>query len=792
MDKLTNYNRIGSLELQRLVEHVNAGVVIHAHDSTILVANQKACRLLGLTVSQLLGKTAIDPAWYFVRMDGSRLPMEEYPVEKVIHTLQPFEHYIIGINKPNSDDRVWVEVNAYPELNKEQTLSHVVVTFVDITAQVETQKDLAASEASFLRIFQDSPGIMLITSVKDDKVLATNNKIIQTGYSREEIIGRSVRGIKFWDNLTQFDTYCINLEREGKVENFEARFRLKNGEIATCLVSGEKIRFQNQDCHINIFIDISERKKSENQLNILYEIVQGVLNTSDLHELLQLIHASLKKIMYAENCFFALYDESTKLFSFPYYSDQYDDGFHPQEMLKSCTSYVYHSGESLLITPEIFQKLKDDDEIELLGPASPSWMGIPLKTSTRTIGVMVLQHYTETAIFNEWHVKFLDSIGSQVANVIERKRAENELEKSHSLIAATLESTADGILVVDKNGKITNYNRKFLELWHIPDTIIASKNDEELLSYVIEQLVDPQGFIDKVEDLYLHDEQTSTDYLEFKDGRIFKRYSQSQQLDNKSIGRVWSFLDMTSQVETLKALHESENRLHELNATKDKFFSIIAHDLKSPFSGILGFSTILAEQIRQKDYENIEEYAEIIQYSAQRAFDLLTNLMEWSSAQSGRLEFDPQMIDTSALIQEVIDLVKITALQKSILITKKIERSTMASIDKKMISSVLRNIITNAIKFTHPGGSIEVRMDGSETELKIAVKDNGVGIEPGELMRLFKIDQSFSVPGTQNEKGTGLGLILCKEFIDKHGGKIWAESEPGVGSIFCFTIPITN
>jgi len=523
----------------------------------------------------------------------------------------------------------------------------------------------------------------------------------------------------------------------------------------------------------------------------LLEILQSVLYTNDLPALMKSIHESLKKVMYAENCFFALYDENTGFFTFPYAADHYDDGFHPQEMLKSCTSYVFRSGKSLLITPEIFQKLEEENEIELFGPSSPSWVGIPLKTSSGTIGVMVLQHYSEAGIYSERHVQFLDSIAGQVANVIERKRAENELEKSHSLISATLESTADGILVVDKVGKIANYNRKFLELWHIPESVIESRNDKALLKFVSEQLTDPMGFMEKVEELYLHDDVTSADYIEFRDGRIFKRYSQAQMLNNKCIGRVWSFHDMTAQAETLKALHESENQLRNLIVTKDKFFSIIAHDLKSPFSGILGFSAILTEQIRNKKYDNIEEYAEIIQYSAQKVFDLLTNLMEWSLSQSGRMDYNPQLAEMGSIIQEVIDLIKISALQKSILIIKNIEHPTTLPVDKKMISSVLRNLISNAIKFTHPGGVIEIKMDQTEEGVKVSIQDNGVGIEPAEIKKLFKIDQSYSIPGTQNEKGTGLGLILCNEFIHRHGGKIWAESDPGKGSLFCFTIPVS-
>jgi signal transduction histidine kinase len=443
-----------------------------------------------------------------------------------------------------------------------------------------------------------------------------------------------------------------------------------------------------------------------------------------------------------------------------------------------------------LITPTIFQQLKALNEVQLVGSPSPSWIGVPLKTSSHTIGVLVLQHYSEENIYNEHHLIFLDSIGSQVANVIERKRAENQLEISHSLISATLESTADGILVVDKNGKVTNYNHKFVELWRIPEKFISSGKDEDLLSFVVNQLVDPAGFLNKVKELYDNYEETSIDYIEFKDGRTFERYSQSQLFNSECVGRVWSFRDITVQNNTLNALHESESQLRQLNATKDKFFSIIAHDLKSPFNGILGFSNILADQIKLGDYDNIVEYAEIIQYSSHQAIDLLMNLMEWSRAQSERMDFNPKRTDIGTLFQDVFDLLKISALQKSILLTKKIDAHMYANIDKEMILSVLRNLISNSIKFTHQGGVIDVKAEIIGNELNVSVSDNGLGMEKYELNKLFRIEESYSRPGTQNEKGTGLGLILCSEFIHKHGGRIWAESNPGIGSRFCFTIPV--
>ncbi len=239
-----------------------------------------------------------------------------------------------------------------------------------------------------------------------------------------------------------------------------------------------------------------------------------------------------------------------------------------------------------------------------------------------------------------------------------------------------------------------------------------------------------------------------------------------------------------------KALEKSEANLRALNAAKDKFFSIIAHDLKNPFITIIGFSDMLAEQVREKNYEGIQEYAEIIQNSSQRAMDLLMNLMEWSRSQTGRMEFAPEQIEIFALIDEVTELLNYTARQKSINIYTEGRHKTVVFADRAMIGTVLRNLISNAIKFTNPGDEVVILAEQNENELVVSVADNGVGIKKEAIDKLFRIDVNYVTMGTQNEKGTGLGLILCKEFISKHGGKIWAESDPEKkGSRFCFTIP---
>ncbi|HBZ25667.1 MAG TPA: hypothetical protein DEO54_05425 [Rikenellaceae bacterium] len=236
-------------------------------------------------------------------------------------------------------------------------------------------------------------------------------------------------------------------------------------------------------------------------------------------------------------------------------------------------------------------------------------------------------------------------------------------------------------------------------------------------------------------------------------------------------------------------IEEQKEKLEIANSTKDKFFGIIAHDLKSPFNSIIGLSEVLIDQIKEKDYEGIDKYARIIGQSSQRAMDLLMNLLEWSRSQTGRMEFNPENFELVDLIDENKVLFDEIAAQKAITIKKVLPHNLVVFADKPMISTVLRNLISNAIKFTRQDGEIIISAEKRGNEIFISVCDNGVGISTRRIDNLFRLDKSESTTGTAKEQGTGLGLILCKEFIEKHGGKIWVESEEEKGSAFYFTLP---
>lgn len=239
-------------------------------------------------------------------------------------------------------------------------------------------------------------------------------------------------------------------------------------------------------------------------------------------------------------------------------------------------------------------------------------------------------------------------------------------------------------------------------------------------------------------------------------------------------------------------IHTKNKELQELNATKDKFFSIIAHDLKNPFNGILGFSDLLVNSPHEYNQEETMYFLKMMRGSAQSAYKLLENLLDWAMSQTGRIEFKPEIISLENLIIDIINITASNSLPKKIKVSYEITDNIDIFADRNMINTILRNLVNNAIKYTHKTGTVKIVATNDENYVLISVIDNGVGIKPEEIEKLFNLSDKTSTPGTENEKGTGLGLLLCKEFVEKHGGKIWVESEFGKGSNFRFSIPLYN
>lgn len=252
--------------------------------------------------------------------------------------------------------------------------------------------------------------------------------------------------------------------------------------------------------------------------------------------------------------------------------------------------------------------------------------------------------------------------------------------------------------------------------------------------------------------------------------------------------------DITKLKKHENKLKKQKDELAELNSTKDKFFSIIAHDLKNPFNALMGLSEILHQEYDSLNEFQKREFIGLIYETSQNTYKLLENLLAWSIAQSGKIEFNPSPVNINALVAENLKLLDQTARAKNIQLRSDINCDLPITTDHDLVNTVIRNLLSNAIKFTPKDGEVTISanlVSGTQPGeyLEISVIDTGLGIAPENLGNLFKIGKSQTTSGTEGESGTGLGLMLCKEFIETCGGKIWVESDLGKGSIFHFSIP---
>ncbi len=241
--------------------------------------------------------------------------------------------------------------------------------------------------------------------------------------------------------------------------------------------------------------------------------------------------------------------------------------------------------------------------------------------------------------------------------------------------------------------------------------------------------------------------------------------------------------------ERLKVERHAEE-LKSLNATKDKFFSIISHDLRNPFNNLLGLSHQLLTNLDKYSPSEIHERIALIEESSKRGYELLENMLEWSMSQTGSIQFKPLELNLLSVIQKCLLVLENQVANKKIILINEIDKEINVKADYNMLKIIIRNLITNAVKYSHSGSKITIKSEfNRENEIEISVKDEGVGIPEDEITKLFRIDTKYSTSGTSNEFGTGLGLILCKEFVEKHDGKIWVESKLNSGSTFKFTLP---
>jgi two-component system sensor histidine kinase/response regulator len=267
-------------------------------------------------------------------------------------------------------------------------------------------------------------------------------------------------------------------------------------------------------------------------------------------------------------------------------------------------------------------------------------------------------------------------------------------------------------------------------------------------------------------------------------------YRMNQELERFNATLEQQVKERTAELEAQKIeLKKANEQLHALNVSKDKFFSIISHDLRSPFNTLLGYAQLLSENLDRYSQDEVKTRVDKLKMSAERLYVLLENLLTWSRIQRGVLEHCPEAIDVTEIVADTVELFTPNAEQKNITLLNLLSKKTAAYADYSMVNTVVRNLTSNALKFTPKGGKVIVSATDDGRYVEMAVTDTGVGIPKEILPQLLRIDTQYTKAGTAGETGTGLGLILCKELVEQNGGRIWVESEVGKGTTFKFTLP---
>jgi len=590
---------------------------------------------------------------------------------------------------------------------------------------------------------------------RDYFIVEANDKALETyQYSRIEMLGKNIREFRTDEAIGSFEDDVKIIDYRG-FSIFETTHKRKDGTTFPIEISARKVDIEGVQYYNSISRDISDRKQSE---LILKE---------------------------SEEKFRKIFEES------PFGIIMSDKDFSLIKVNSSfCTMLRYPEAELIGQTFRLFTHPDNisGDEISLLrliaGEISE------YKTEKRYIRKDSIIIWASTTVYiirnDKGEAMFFLAI---IEDITSRKIVETELEKSFSLVKATLESTADGILVVDNDGRIVQYNSRFAEMWHIPVEVLQTKSDDEAIRFVLGQLKFPEQFVREVNRLYSDPEAITYDLLEFVDGRFFERYSQPQKIGGKTIGRVWSFRNITERKKAEDNLIASKEKAEESDRLKTAFLHNISHEIRTPMNAILGFTTLLNEPaVPEADRK---QFIDIIFQSGNQLLSIINDIVDLASIESRQVKLNIKEMNVNHTLRRLSEQFSYKQKSQHItlsLITPLPDGEVNILTDSTKLVQILSNLINNAFKFTKKG-KIEFGYKSEGDFLEFYVRDTGIGIPPEHHLRIF--ERFYQVDSTASRKytGTGLGLSICKAYAELLGGNIRVNSTPGAGSVFYFNIP---
>jgi PAS domain S-box-containing protein len=374
----------------------------------------------------------------------------------------------------------------------------------------------------------------------------------------------------------------------------------------------------------------------------------------------------------------------------------------------------------------------------------------------------------------------------------------HELAHSLALVRATLECATDGIVMVDESGKVTGFNENFLKMWGIPPEVMGAVDHRQLLEMSGHRFRDPGQFLARIEDISASSLPEAFDLLELADGSVFERYSRSQLVNERNVGRVWSFRDVTERKraeEERKQLLEREQfaraEAERASRMKDDFLANLSHELRTPLNAIVGWTQVLRR--RAMDDAEIRQGLETIERNARVQAQLIEDLLDMSRITSGKVRLDVQLVDPVSFIEAAVDAVRPAADARGIRLEKILDPAAgPISGDPRRLQQVIWNLLSNAIKFTPKDGTVQVLLERVDAQVEISVADTGIGITPAFVAHAFERFRQADASSARRHGGLGLGLAIVKQLVELHGGTVRVKSlGEGAGTVFTVQLPIT-
>lgn len=644
-----------------------------------------------------------------------------------------------------------------------------------------------AADLRFRQLFDQAFEGMFQTT-PDGRYLRVNHTLARMyGYGSAQELMNAVSdiGAAVYVDPQKREEFKRLMEEKGRVESFEYQVRDRYGRKIWLREKAWAIRdnlgrIVSYDGAVQ---DITERKRSDLERRVTTEILRAMTATGDLDELLKLIHGALKEVVSAENCFVSLYNESTSLFEFPFFVDEFDSAFEPEAAGRSCMDYIFRTGKPDLISPQRLKELVKQGEVELVGTPSKSWLGVPLKTPSATIGVLIVQDYKAENAYSERDLEFLDSIGGQIALAIERTRSEQRLHSSDTRLRLLIEQLPAVLWTVDKDMRFTSaLGAGLARLSLKPNELVGMK----LADYL--QTSDGTYPAVAAHRRALAGEPV-TFHLEWKSGSYACHVEPLRGPQGEIQGVICMALDVTDR----KQLEEQFRQAQKMEAV-GRLAGGIAHDFNNLLMVIQGYADLLIERLHASDplRKNVEQ----IQTASQRATSLTRQLLAFSRKQM----LAPKVLNIQAVIADMETILRRLIGEDIVLEAVTVPSLGHVKADRSQIEQVVMNLAINARDAMPSGGRLTIEAQnveiGSDVPqqptvvapgkyVMLAVTDNGCGMNEETRAHIFEPFFTTKEKG----KGTGLGLATVYGIVKQSGGYIWVYSEPGIGTTFKIYLP---